>query len=263
VASSPDQIRSALENVASQLEADPNLAGLLPVDEIAQKCRQTAICPDDTALVSGCRLMATSLARRASSLAAEVQQRARETPGPGITPPAPSPAPVPAATQPGLPRESRPSAKPVEVNPVPAAENPTVSKPAAAARPAGERFTRASNETILDGRTRRVWLATPLPAMKHAAAASAVRQLASGGHRDWRLPTPDELAEVLGEGGLQALRALGVLPGTAAPRLWTSDLRSRFFGLLKSVGVVSGATGQASRCSPGDPAVHTLAVRGV
>jgi hypothetical protein len=106
-----------------------------------------------------------------------------------------------------------------------------------------------------------MWLAAPLPGMKHAEATAAVAQLGAEGHRDWRLPTLAELQELLGAGGLQSLHGLGVLPGLASSRLWSSDLRSRFFGLLKSVGVVSATTGQASRCSPGDASVQTLAVR--
>jgi hypothetical protein len=241
VASSPDQVRAALENVATQLESDPFLAGLVPVDEIAQKCRETATCPDAGALVSGCRLMATSLARRASSLAAEVQQRAKAA---SEAPAVPAPSTVQSAGQPEGPR------------PV-AAE----SEPVAPRRPSGQRFTVAGRDVLVDGRTSRMWLAVPLPGMKHAAAKSAVSRLGSAGHRDWRLPTLAELDELLGEGGLQALCSLGVLPGAAAPRLWSSDLRSRFFGLLKTVGVVSAATGETSRCSPGDTSVRTLAVR--
>jgi len=305
VASSPDQVRAALENVATQLESDPILAGLVPVDEIAQKCRETATCPDAGALVSGCRLMATSLARRASSLAAEVQQRAKAA---SETPSASAPSPGQAAGQPEGPRPVAADGTPAQVPPTsrsPVAEpaslevgapvgsrpvagsTPTLApvtrsspsssgggedaarvapvgaalEPVAPPRPSGQRFRVAGRDVVVDGRTNRMWLAVPLPGMKHAAAKSAVTRLGSAGHRDWRLPTLAELDELLGEGGLQALRNLGVLPGAAAPRLWSSDLRSRFFGLLKSVGVVSAATGEASRCSPGDASVRTLAVR--
>jgi len=276
VASSSDQVRAALQNVAAELEADPNLSGLIPVDEIARKCRETARCPDDGALLSGCRLMATSLARRASSLAAEVQQRAK---APQETPAAATADPAQAAAQPDRPQPVKATAAP---EPTPLAAMPAHAEPSPPESPAptplsparaepetparrragSQRFSQPEKDVVVDSRTNRMWLSVPLPAMRHNAALVAVTQLVTAGHRDWRLPTLGELQEVLGEGGLQALRGLGVLPGVAGPQLWSSDLRSRFFGLLKSVGVVSAATGATSRCSVGDASVRTLAVRG-
>ena len=294
VASSPAEVRAALESVATQLESDPNLAGLLPVNELAQKCRETATCPDDGALVSGCRLMATSLARRATSLAAEVQQRSRTaaqppaaaTPHPARAPSQPDrhrvvaadPIPASAAPSPGAPVVSEGPATPAVPSRATSGSSPppprpvpgprTAVDPARAetapevpVRPSSQRFSRAGLDAVTDARTNRMWLAAPLPGMKHAEATAAVAQLGAEGHRDWRLPTLAELQELLGAGGLQSLHGLGVLPGLASSRLWSSDVRSRFFGLLKSVGVVSATTGQASRCSPGDASVQALAVR--
>lgn len=275
VASLPAQVRAALDKVAAELESDPNLSGLLPVDEIARKCRETARCPDDGALLSGCRLMATSLARRASSLAAEVQQRAK---APQDPPAAATADPAQATDQPDRPQPVKATASPEPIPPAvssmpaepipPESPTPTSLPPARAEpetparrRAVSQRFSQPEKDVVVDSRTNRMWLSVPLPAMRHNDAMAAVTRLVAAGHRDWRLPTLGELQEVMGEGGLQALRGLGVLPGVAGPRLWSSDLRSRFFGLLKSVGVVSAATGATSRCSPGDASVCTLAVR--
>jgi hypothetical protein len=106
-----------------------------------------------------------------------------------------------------------------------------------------------------------MWFTEPLPPMKYRAAAARVAGSEHGGHRDWRLPSSQELLDLFSAGGSQALRDLQILPGPARTSLWTSELRSRFFGLLKTVAVVQATTGLLCRRSPGDASVQALPIR--
>lgn len=92
-ANAPAQARAALRQVADQLASDRNLSALIATDDIAKKCREAADGEDAAATITACRQVATQLARRASSLAAEIQQKPA-----GATAARPAPAPMPVST---------------------------------------------------------------------------------------------------------------------------------------------------------------------
>jgi hypothetical protein len=264
-ASTSDQARAALRQVAAQLEEDRNLANLIAVEEIARKCRETAGSPDDAPLLPACRQLATTLARRASSLAAEVQQRSAAavapTPAPAIaaatvTEPAPAPAAVPRTPTP------QPAFDPGLLRRVTMARSPAEQGAVSAALRAGQRFAPVEGATLIDVQTNRMWALNLLPPMNHGSAREMVRNFDAGDYHDWRLPTAEELQTLLNDGGLTELQVLGVLPGASPLLLWSSQVTAQWFGLLKRVGVASCATGLIDRLSPKTGDVHTLAVRG-
>jgi hypothetical protein len=284
VASSAQQARSALLQVATQLETDRNLATLIPVEEITRKCRDTASSTDEAPLVAACRQLATTLARRASSLAAEVQQKTTHKPAPAaaaltpvtappvepaapVTPPVPPTAaapvalPTPAPTPAPVPT-AKPRLDPARLRQISVATNPAEQEAVATALEAGKRFAVVGDATLIDTRTNRMWLAHPTAAGRYSDAVAAVSRLDVGGYRDWRLPSPDDLRQVLGDGGSNALRALGVLTGANSPLLWSSDLRSKFFGFVKKVTVANSGTGELTLESASSTRVQTLAIRG-
>jgi hypothetical protein len=224
--------------------------------------------------------MATSLARRASSLAAEVQQRAT-VPTSAPEPAAPAPVPVsssPEAEQPEIPiREEAPEAPAVpEVTAAPPPVSPahqerlsrlTVVRGTAEyeavqnALVAGQRFAQIQGVLVVDTEANRMWQAQLMSVMTHAAAVEKARELGTGGYRDWRLPTVEELHALFAQNGLEGLRSLGVLPAMSAPFLWTSKVRSRFFGFRKEGAVFHSGTGELTYRKMKDSSVRMLAVR--
>ena len=274
-ASSADQARNALLQVATQLETDGNLSTLIPVEEITRKCRETASSADETPLVAACRQLATTLARRASSLAAELQQKvvaahAEPTPSP-VPPPSPVPAPpvapaIPAHLQPTpQPAEApapKPRVDPARIRELTIAATTEEREAVRVALETGSRFAPVGDALLIDTRANRMWLSYLLPATRYADVLAALPRLDIGGYGDWRLPSPDEFRRIIDGGGFQALRSMGVLPAVNAPLLWSSDFRSRFFGLRKSVCVANGDTGELIREPASSTRVQVLAVRG-
>lgn len=293
--SSPEQARKVLLDVAAQLESDRNLGELVPVDEIATQCRQTSESEDAAAVLAACRRLATGLARRASSLAAEVQQKAgasqtKDTAAPGALPqtaaaqtepvPPATPVDVPqrpestplpqesvaAAAAPELPAaapSSKPQIDPARLAKISIARNGPEREAVGAAIEAGRRFARVQGVTVIDTQTNLMWLSRPLEGMPHKLAAAAILSLDSGGYRDWRLPTAHELEALLAGNGQQALRSLGVLPAMSAPLLRTGEIHSRFLGWKKEVVVVNSGSGESLRRPLSDAGVPTLAVRSI
>jgi hypothetical protein len=289
------------------LETDRNLAQLIPIAEISLKCREAAAGSDASVLLAACRQMATSLARRASSMAAEVQKKPVPAAAPLAGVPLAAPpggaatrAPVVAQEVPGLPAEpvlplaasAGPVAPPTPGSSEEAAlaqagasglvpEAPSTSRfdaerikhltvlasaaereASIAALESGRRFAWVEGATVIDTETNRMWQAQLLNGLTHTLAVEAARRMETGGYCDWRLPTSEELQALLSGSGLEALRGLGVFPGTPAPYLWTSTVRSRFLGFRKDAAVFHSATGELSYRRLSDSSVGTLAVRG-
>jgi len=273
-ANTTEQARAALAQVADQLESDQNLAQLIPATELSQRCREAAGGSEASVLLAACRQMATSLARRASSLAAEVHQKAVSAPA--AAPPAPTAVEVPVPVQEAVPETSGvpvvpPAAAAVPPAPVVEAErvrrltiveNPAEREAVEAALEVGTRFARVRGMTLVDTETNRMWQAQLSNGMAHAVAMEAVRGSETGGYHDWRLPTVEEMRALLAQGGLQGLRSLGVLPAMSAPLLWTSAVRSRFFGFKKEGAVFHSGSGEMAYRALSDSAVRVLAVRG-
>jgi hypothetical protein len=292
---SPEQTRKVLVDVAAQLESDRNLGELIPVDEITLQCRELAKTTDEAGLLAACRRIATSLARRASSLAAEVQQKAavgsagafassarssqpddgveaggRTADIPAKSPPPPEAAVVSqapeepaaaAAAAPGPAVPPKPPIEPTRVAQVSIAASEAEREAVAAALEVGRRFARVQGITVIDVEGNRMWLARPQPGMTHAAAVEAVDRLDTAGYRDWRLPSASELRVLFeGQGG-EVLRSLGILPAMSSPLLRTDEVQARFLGLMKKVVVFDTGTGTLLRRRLKDATVQTLAVR--
>jgi outer membrane biosynthesis protein TonB len=140
-----------LRQVAEQISKDPFLNGLIATDEVASQCRSTAESVPDDRIVAASRQVATQLARRASSLAAGIQQKSApgaptptgtvSAPQAAVPPPPQAPAPTPATIPVPCPSPAKePPAKQLPAKEpaakVPARETPTpVTPPKPAAAP--------------------------------------------------------------------------------------------------------------------------------
>ena len=170
--------------------------------------------------------------------------------------PRPAEKPV-AAPAPKVPEKARPAEK---VKPAPKpqvvpglVERITVARTAAEksavalALRDGKRFAVISNGTIIDTQTNRMWVARPGPATPHSGALSFAQNLRLGNYADWRLPTPEELQQLVAEGGSYAARSLGMFTpeqGGNVDWLWTSRSRRRFWFFGREATCLSLRTGQ-------------------
>jgi hypothetical protein len=156
----------------------------------------------------------------------------------------------------------RPKVDPDQLRRLTIVTGPAERQAVEAALEVGKRFARVQGVAVVDTETNRMWQAQLSNGMPHAPAAESVRVLETGGYRDWRLPSAEELQALLAQNGLQGLRDLGVLPAMSAPFLWTSAVRSRFFGFKKEAAVFHSGTGEMVYRPLRDSAVRVLAVRG-
>ncbi|QHG87962.1 DUF1566 domain-containing protein [Xanthomonas sp. NCPPB 1638] len=79
--------------------------------------------------------------------------------------------------------------------------------------------------TVIDATTGLEWSATPVAKnVSHHAADTACATLELGGHRDWRLPTRQELLSLVDLTRHNPAIDTTVFPGFPSAWFWTSDL---------------------------------------
>ena len=181
----------------------------------------------------------------------------------------PAAAPAPRAPEKGRPVEkAKPAPKP-QVTPG-LVERITVARTAAeksAVTPAlreGKRFAVVGNGTIIDTKANRMWAARLGPATSFRGAQSHAQKLRLANYADWRLPTPEELQQLVAEGGGNAVHALGMFTperGDSVDWLWTSRSRRRFWIFGREATCLSLRTGQLGPQKAGASRVAALAVR--
>ena len=182
-----------------------------------------------------------------------------------------------AAPAPKVPEKVRPPEK-VKPAPKPQVVVPGLVERITVARTAAEksavalalrdskRFAVIGNGTIIDTNTNRMWVARPGPATPHSGAQSFAQNLRLGNYADWRLPTPEELQQLVAEGGSYAARSLGMFTpeqGGNVDWLWTSRSRRRFWFFGREAICLSLRTGQLRPQKPSAPSVAPLVVRSV
>jgi hypothetical protein len=254
------------------------------------RCRQLA-----AQLARSSGRLATEIQQQGARAAAKVPAPAGPTPAPAV-PSAPAAAPAPPSPPaPVAPKETKPApAPPTPSRPAPkpaSTSRPAAPKPAPTQSPVpqelvqrttiarseeekravagalqeGRRFALIGNGGLIDIETNLMWTAQPGPAGPHRAAQVSIEQSRACGVTGWRLPSPAELAGLLAGGGRKALDSLRVIPArtpAGAPcRVWTGEVRSKWFGLKKEVAVTDLASGTTSWASPQDPSVAAVAVR--
>ena len=100
------------------------------------------------------------------------------------------------------------------------------SKAAAAPAAAAARFTDNGDETVTDTRTGLTWSKETLAAGKinHADAVKACKALRLAGHKDWRLPTVEELFALADHSRNSPAIDTDAFPDTKSDWYWTSTL---------------------------------------
>ncbi len=187
--------------------------------------------------------------------------------------PRPPAKPAPAAA-PKVPEEARPVGK---TGPVPKPEvvpgmleRITVARTAAekaavaAALQKGKRLAVVGNGTVIDTRTNRMWVGRLGPVTPFRGAQSYAENLRLGNYADWRLPSPEELQQLMAEGGREDARLVGLFAseqGSGAEWLWTSQSRRRFWFFGRLVTCMSFRGGQFSPQKAGAARVAALAIR--
>ena len=89
------------------------------------------------------------------------------------------------------------------------------------------RFTTNGNGTFTDKRTRLMWSTLDSKSvldscLNYESAATYVKSMNTGGHGDWRLPTPDELKTLF--------KVKPYFPASPATWLWTSQILRKYEG---------------------------------
>jgi hypothetical protein len=286
----PGQARDALQQAVGLLDGNGRFAEIPAVKELAERCRVTAQTGAEGQLVAACRQLGVTLARQMTALTQEIQQQAKAPARPAVpaAPAAPvakeAPKPVAEVTKPveapklaekPVPAEK---AKPVEkAKPAPKpqvtpglVERITVARTAAEksavtlALRDGKRFAVIGNGTIIDTKANRMWAARLGPATSFRGAQSHAQNLRLANYADWRLPAPEELQQLVAEGGVNAVHALGMFTperGDSVDWLWTSRSRKRFWIFGLEAVCLSLRTGRLSHQKAGAAGAAPLLVR--
>ena len=107
------------------------------------------------------------------------------------------------------------------------------------------RFVSNGNGTFTDKRTGLMWCALDSKSvldncLKYDSAAAYIKALNTGGHRDWRLPSPEELKTLL--------KVKPYFPATPSTWLWTSKILKKYVGeWLIDVTIVTGDNEPSSK----------------
>jgi len=271
---------------AAQTTADPQVLGV---------CRQIATGLARTASSLATEIQQSTGAPSRTELKAPPKSQPGPSPEPPKTPaptaspptqdklaPQPSPAPPHPTPAPAAQTASAPPPKPAPQSaPAPTGEK---ARPAAVpidrvttARTAAEkeavtralqdakRFAPIANGTFIDTRHNRMWTARVVPAASHAAARRLAGDCRAGQYSDWRLPQPAELQELLAGQAREPLRSAGVFQpedgGNPAEWLWSSEVKSRFLGLLKQAIACQISTASTVPLKPATANVHSILVR--
>jgi hypothetical protein len=267
----PAQATDALAQATRILEDDARNSGLPQIIEAVGECHLAVESAADVDAIALCRRLATHLARRASSLATEVQQQSKK----GVASTAPPTVPsigrpgaptVPVSAAPATPESLRREiSREQDVGRISVAVTAEEQAAVLEALRQSARFAPVGNGTVIDLKTNLTWLASAGPAGSYTQAQGYVAARREGGYTDWRLPRPDEIQQLLGGGGGQWVRSSGMVRGTgtgAAPtRGWTTDSSWRWIRLRKEVTVVDLATGAISRCPASRRELIVLGVR--
>ncbi len=119
-----------------------------------------------------------------------------------------------------------------------------IKSTAEAVNAAGQRFTAKSDGTVLDTRTRLMWTLLDSDAMlqdclDYEGARAFVSALETGGHDNWRLPTPDELRRFYLEAP--------AFPATEKTWYWSATFYRQFIGEWVSKVTVVNTDGFAAQ----------------
>lgn len=192
------------------------------------------------------------------------------SPAPSHTPPSPTaptattptPPPAPAIPQPTAPKAATSA---VAIDRVTIARTVAEKEAVIRALQDGKRLAPLDNGTLIDTRHNRMWTSRLVAARNHAAARRFAGQCRTGQHADWRLPHPAELRDLLADSGRESLRSLGLFQpqggGDPAEMLWSSEVKSKFFGLVKQAAACQISTGSTVLLKPSSPNVHVILVR--
>jgi hypothetical protein len=268
----PGRAADALGQATRILEDDARSSSSPQIIEAVSECRDAVESAADVDAIAQCRRLATQLARRASSLATEVQQQSKKgvvSAAARTVPPvrAPSVPAVPVSAPPA-PRESPRRDIVREPDPGRISVAVTAEEKAAVleAMKSSARFAVVGNGTVIDLKTNLAWLASGGPAGTYSQARDYVATRREGGHGDWRLPRPDEVQQLLSGGGAAWARSNGMLrsggSNAEAAMVWTQESKWRWLRFRREVTVIQLSTGAIALCAAGRRDVGLFGVRG-
>jgi hypothetical protein len=267
---------------ATILEDNARSSSLPEMEAAAGECRAAAGAIVESDLIGICRQIATKLARQASTLASEVQQQSRRRVQTNIDPHSPKPMSSPGAVGPAAispsPRQHQASERAEDRKPVPSqpsrqaalarvrvARSEFERELVAAALERGDRFVRIGAEAIIDVKQDRMWLGQMVPPGKYRSALAFVASLRGDKYSDWRLPRPDEVQQLLADGGRTWVVDNGLVPrpstSASSVRVWTRDERWVWLRLRKEITVVDLSTSAISWVAASRRLLPALVVR--